>query len=127
AHRASQPLGAQALPRRQRDPSRPVGQLLRHLGDPRRRPGARGPRLMLATLLETVDGHRVRVARLGAGPPLGLLHGYPENLPIWCELGRRLAERFAVTAFDWSGMGVSAPSPGGNTPSHSAARVVGRV
>ena len=30
---------------------------------------------MLATALETVDGHRVRVARLGAGPPLVLLHG----------------------------------------------------
>jgi len=79
---------------------------------------------MLATALETVDGHRVRVARLGAGPPLVLLHGYPENLQIWCEVAPRLAERFAVIAFDWPGMGFSEPWPGGKTPGHMADRLL---
>src|SRR3989442_4236013 len=79
---------------------------------------------MLATALETVDGHRVRVARLGAGPPLVLLHGYPENLQIWCEVAPRLAERFAVVAFDWPGMGFSEPWPGGKTPGHMADRLL---
>jgi len=79
---------------------------------------------MLATALETVDGHRVRVARLGAGPPLVLLHGYPENLQIWCEVAPRLAARFAVIAFDWPGMGFSEPWPGGKTPGHMADRLL---
>src|SRR2546428_8506619 len=79
---------------------------------------------LLATALETVDGHRVRVARLGAGPPLVLLHGYPENLQIWCEVAPRLAARFAVIAFDWPGMGFSEPRPGGKTPGHMAGRLL---
>ena len=42
---------------------------------------------MLTTVVETWDGgRRLRVARLGAGPPTVFLHGYPDNLQIWCEL-----------------------------------------
>src|SRR5207247_2074124 len=106
--RAGRPGGAAGVPRA-RAPRALVAR-------DRRRAGTRGLRLMLATALETVDGHRVRVARLGAGPPLVLLHGYPENLQIWCEVAPRLAARFAVTAFDWPGMGFSEPWPGGKTP-----------
>ena len=44
---------------------------------------------MLPTILETLpNGRRLRVARLGSGPPLVLLHGYPDNLQLWCELAR---------------------------------------
>jgi pimeloyl-ACP methyl ester carboxylesterase len=79
---------------------------------------------MLATTLETLPGgKRVRVARLGAGPPLVLLHGYPDNLQIWCELAPRLATRFAVIAFDWPGTGYSDAWPGGATPWHLADRL----
>jgi hypothetical protein len=41
---------------------------------------------MLATTLERHLGKRVRVARLGSGVPVILLHGYPDNLQIWSEL-----------------------------------------
>ncbi len=76
---------------------------------------------MLAAALETLpNGRSLRVARLGAGPPLVLLHGYPENLQIWCELAPLLADRFEVIAFDWPGMGYSDEWPGGATPDHKA-------
>jgi pimeloyl-ACP methyl ester carboxylesterase len=79
---------------------------------------------MLATTIEqSKEGRRLRVARLGDGPPLVLLHGYPDNLQIWCELAPRLAERFRVIAFDWPGMGGSDAWPGGATPTHLADRL----
>jgi pimeloyl-ACP methyl ester carboxylesterase len=72
---------------------------------------------MLATTFETFPGgKRLRLARLGSGPPLVLLHGYPDNLQIWCELAPRLADRFEVIAFDWPGLGYSDAWAGGTTP-----------
>jgi pimeloyl-ACP methyl ester carboxylesterase len=79
---------------------------------------------MLATHVIEIPGRgRLRVARLGSGPPLVLLHGYPETLQLWCELAPLLAGRFEVIAFDWPGMGASEPWRGGTTPSHQAARL----
>jgi pimeloyl-ACP methyl ester carboxylesterase len=75
---------------------------------------------MLATELETHQGRRLRVARLGGGPPLVLLHGYPDNLQLFCQLAKHLARRFTVIAFDWPGMGESDEWPGGTTPQHMA-------
>ena len=81
--------------------------------------------MLLETVMETVrGGRRLRVARLGSGPPLILLHGYPDNLQIWCELAPRLAERFEVIAFDWPGLGQSQAWPGGATPFHMAERLL---
>ena len=81
--------------------------------------------MLLATALETLPtGGRLRVARLGGGPPLLLLHGYPDNLQIWCELAPRLADRCRVIAFDWPGMGDSDAWPGGTTPMHMAERLL---
>jgi pimeloyl-ACP methyl ester carboxylesterase len=80
---------------------------------------------MLATRFETHhDGRRLRVARLGSGPPLVLLHGYPDTLQIWSELAPRLADIAEVIAFDWPGMGGSEAWPGGATPAHMADRLV---
>lgn len=80
---------------------------------------------MLETTLETFpNGKRLRIARLGSGPPLVLLHGYPENLQIWSELAPKLAESFDVIAFDWPGMGYSEPWPGGASPFQMATRLV---
>lgn len=81
--------------------------------------------MLITTVFSTIDSdHRLRLARLGSGPPLVLLHGYPDNLQIWCELAPRLAERFSVHAFDWPGMGYSDAWPGGATPAHMAGRVL---
>ena len=63
---------------------------------------------MLPTSIEILEGGRkLRVARMGLGPPVLLLHGYPDNLQIWCELAPRLATSFQVIAVDWPGMGES--------------------
>lgn len=79
---------------------------------------------MLPTRYETWARGRLRLARLGCGPPLVLLHGYPDNLQIWCELAPRLASSFEVIAFDWPGTGYSDAWPGGATPEHLADRLV---
>jgi pimeloyl-ACP methyl ester carboxylesterase len=79
---------------------------------------------MLHTSIETLEGGRkLRVAHLGQGPPVLLLHGYPENLQIWCKLAPCLATGFHVIAVDWPGMGESDSWPGGATPMHLGERV----
>jgi pimeloyl-ACP methyl ester carboxylesterase len=79
---------------------------------------------MLATTHEIVGGKRLRVARLGDGTPILLLHGYPDTLQIWSNLAPLLAARFQVIAFDWPGMGESEAWSGGATPYDLARRVV---
>ena len=71
---------------------------------------------MLTTSLDTHGGRKLRVARLGSGPPVILLHGYPDNLQVWSELAPRLAANCEVIAFDWPGMGYSDAWSGGATP-----------
>jgi len=62
----------------------------------------------------------VRIAQAGAGPPLVLLHGYPETLQLFVNLHPALAAHFTVTAFDWPGQGYSARWPGAAAPLHRA-------
>jgi len=78
---------------------------------------------MLATSFETHGGRELRVARLGSGRPVILLHGYPDNLQVWSELAPRLATRYEVIAFDWPGMGYSEAWTGGATPFDFARRL----
>jgi pimeloyl-ACP methyl ester carboxylesterase len=70
------------------------------------------------------NGKQLRIARLGQGPPIVLLHGYPENLQVWSRLAPLLADRFEVIAFDWPGMGESDEWPGGATPQLLAKRLL---
>jgi pimeloyl-ACP methyl ester carboxylesterase len=79
---------------------------------------------MLATQIETHAGKKLRVARLGKGTPLLVLHGYPDNLQIWSELAPEFAANFEVIAFDWPGMGYSEAWSGGATPFDMARRLV---
>jgi pimeloyl-ACP methyl ester carboxylesterase len=84
---------------------------------------------MIGQLLETKEmtlgnAKRLRVARLGAGPALVLLHGYPENLQIWSRLAPHLAHQFEIIAFDWPGQGYSDEWPGGATPELLAQRLL---
>jgi pimeloyl-ACP methyl ester carboxylesterase len=79
---------------------------------------------MLATVCENHFGKRVRLARLGSGKPVILLHGYPDNLQIWSELAPRLAKQFEVFVFDWPGMGQSETWTGGATPFDMAKRLL---
>lgn len=79
--------------------------------------------MLPTTIARLSTGRLLRIARVGTGPPIILLHGYPDNLQIWSELAIRLADRFEVVAFDWPGMGYSEGWPGGTTPFHMAERL----
>src|SRR5215217_1807520 len=79
--------------------------------------------MLPTSVVRLSSGRLLRIARMGSGPPVVLLHGYPDNLQIWSELAIRLADRFEVIAFDWPGMGYSEAWPGGTTPFHMAERL----
>lgn len=52
-----------------------------------------------------MEGIHARVG--GEGPPLLLLHGYPQTHVMWNRVASRLAERFTVVAADLTGYGGS--------------------
>lgn len=53
----------------------------------------------------------------GKGPPLLLLHGYPQTHVIWHKIAPLLAQHFTVVASDLRGYGDSSKPPG--LPDHS--------
>src|SRR5947199_5285268 len=58
-------------------------------------------------------GAIIRVRHGGSGPPLLLLHGYPNNHLLWYAVAARLAERYHVVLADLRGYGDSSlPEPG---------------
>lgn len=62
------------------------------------------------TTLETAGGAiHARVG--GDGPPLLLLHGYPQSHMMWHAAARELAQCFTVVASDLTGYGSSAKPP----------------
>ena len=50
----------------------------------------------------------------GQGPPLLLLHGFPQNLLIWHILAPQLTSAYTVIALDLRGYGQSSKPPGGD-------------
>ena len=64
------------------------------------------------TFLDT-RGFRTHVARAGNGPPLMLLHGWPEFWATWEPMFARLGDRYRLIAPDFRGFGESGnPNPG---------------
>ena len=66
------------------------------------------------------SSHRVRTSGAeihcvvgGSGPPLLLLHGYPQTHAIWHRIAPRLAEQFTVVCSDLRGYGDSSKPDGG--------------
>src|SRR6266566_4547171 len=57
-------------------------------------------------LIET-SGTSIHLLRNGAGPPLLLLHGYPETHVTWHKIAPQLAEHFSVYVPDLRGYGDS--------------------
>lgn len=55
----------------------------------------------------------INVVHGGEGPPVLLLHGYPQTYAMWHPVAPRLAERFTVMATDLRGYGDSSKPPGG--------------
>lgn len=67
-----------------------------------------------STLDLPVNGTTIHAARGGSGPPVLLLHGYPQTHAMWHRVAPRLAETFTVVCPDLRGYGDSA------TPSSDA-------
>lgn len=61
---------------------------------------------------------QIAVSVGGSGPPVLLLHGYPQTRLMWRHVAPRLAERFTVAAADLRGYGDSGkpPSAAGHAP-----------
>jgi haloacetate dehalogenase len=63
------------------------------------------------------DGATIRTLVGGDGPPLLLLHGYPQTHVMWHKIAGRLAEDFTVVLTDLRGYGDSSKPE--TTPDHS--------
>jgi haloacetate dehalogenase len=57
----------------------------------------------------------------GSGPPVLLLHGYPQTHAIWHRVAPELAKRFTVVATDLTGYGDSG-KPASSAPDHAPYR-----
>jgi pimeloyl-ACP methyl ester carboxylesterase len=60
-------------------------------------------------IVVTADGRAVGYRRFGEGPAVALLHASPRSAAALLPLGRLLADRFTVFAFDTPGFGWSDP------------------
>ncbi len=55
-----------------------------------------------------INGVEINFRRAGSGPPVLLLHGYPQTHAMWHEVAPALAQRFSVVLPDLRGYGDSA-------------------
>ncbi|MDB6082177.1 MAG: alpha/beta hydrolase, partial [Gammaproteobacteria bacterium] len=58
--------------------------------------------------LVTVDGIEIACAVGGSGPPVLMLHGFPQNLFMWARVAPALARHYSVVCADLRGYGNSA-------------------
>src|SRR6478672_8202582 len=59
------------------------------------------------------DGARINCIVGGSGPPLLLLHGYPQTHAMWHRIAPALSEHFTVVCSDLRGYGDSSKPDGG--------------
>ena len=60
---------------------------------------------------ESIGGTDIAFWIGGAGPPVLLLHGYPQSRALWARVAPRLAEQFTLVCADLRGYGDSAKPP----------------
>ncbi len=69
-------------------------------------------------------GAQIHGVKRGSGPPLLLLHGYPQTHVIWHKIAPQLAENFTVIATDLRGYGDSSKPDGGANHEQYSKRVM---
>ena len=57
------------------------------------------------------SGAQISLVTGGSGPPLLLLHGYPQTHLLWRKIAPRLAEEFTLVIPDLRGYGDSSAPP----------------
>ncbi|HMR32599.1 MAG TPA: alpha/beta hydrolase [Geminicoccaceae bacterium] len=72
------------------------------------------------------SGTRIFLRRAGDGPPLLLLHGYPQTHVMWHRVAPSLAARFTVVCPDLRGYGDSGKPPGGTDHAGYSKRAMAR-
>jgi len=68
----------------------------------------------------------LRVRRGGSGPPVLLIHGYPETHMMWAKVAEGLAKDFTVVCFDLRGYGGSTKPPSAPDNETSSKRAMAR-
>jgi len=71
------------------------------------------------------DGAVIHASIAGDGPPILLLHGYPQTSAMWHKIAPRLAQRFTVVATDLRGYGRSEKPAGGPRHINYSKRAMG--
>jgi pimeloyl-ACP methyl ester carboxylesterase len=85
--------------------------------------GAAGAGAAIEQGLVPVEGGTIHYTRAGSGPPLLLLHGWPETSYAWHKTMPDLAGNYTVIALDLPGQGESSVPAGGYDKVSTARRV----
>ena len=71
------------------------------------------------------DGISIAYDEIGSGPPLLLLHGFPQTRAMWAEVAPALAEHFRVVTADLRGYGASSKPPATSDLANYSFRAMG--
>jgi haloacetate dehalogenase len=61
--------------------------------------------------VENIDGIDIAFVIGGSGPPVLMLHGYPQTHALWARVAPQLAQNFTVVCADLRGYGASSKPP----------------